>query len=225
MNVLQRARIKLLPHIARLMLRPRGRDDLVRLGGGGGSWVVPQRLFDANSICYCVGVGEDVSFDLELIERFGCQVYAFDPTPKAIAHVRQNCAAQPHFHFEPVGVWKDDCIMKFFVPRNPQHASYSIANLQQTDEFVEAPCKRLSTLMREHGHTRIDLLKIDVEGAEYDVIDSMLAERIRPRVFCLEFDQPAPFARTKAAVRRLVGAGFQLVHIQGWNYTFVAPEP
>ena len=31
------------------------------------------------------GVGEDASFDLGIIERFGCSVFAFDPTPRAIA--------------------------------------------------------------------------------------------------------------------------------------------
>ncbi len=224
MSFLASVRIKLLPELAKLTLRPRGRSDLVRLGSSGGGWVIPERLLGAKSVCYCVGVGEDVTFDLELIQRFGCEVFAFDPTPKAVAHVQKRCADQPRFHFQPVGIWKEDCTMKFYVPRNPQHASYSIANLQQTDEFVEAPCKRLSTLMRAHGHARIDLLKIDVEGAEYDVIDSMLADQVRPRVFCLEFDQPAPFSRTRAAVGKLEAAGLQLVHIHGWNYTFVAQD-
>lgn len=51
---------------------------LEKLGSKYGGWIVPVDILDKNSICYCVGVGEDITFDLELIKRFDCQVYAFD---------------------------------------------------------------------------------------------------------------------------------------------------
>jgi len=41
--------------------------------------------------------------------------------------------------------------------------------------------------MQEHGHTHIDLLKIDIEGAEYQVLDNMLHENILPTILCIEF--------------------------------------
>lgn len=50
-----------------------------RIGSEYGGWVVPRGSVSRSSICYCVGVGEDVSFDLGLISQFGCAVHAFDP--------------------------------------------------------------------------------------------------------------------------------------------------
>jgi hypothetical protein len=50
--------------------RIRSRDDLVRLGSKYGGWIVPATLVRPDSVCYCVGVGEDISFDLALIERW-----------------------------------------------------------------------------------------------------------------------------------------------------------
>jgi hypothetical protein len=47
----------------------------------GGFYVYPDRLCQ-ESIIYSFGVGEDVSFDLELIEKYNCHVFAFDPTQK-----------------------------------------------------------------------------------------------------------------------------------------------
>src|SRR5262245_47478917 len=60
---------------------------LIRLGTRYGGWTIPDRVLGADSICYCVGVGEDISFDLDLVRRYGSTVYAFDPTPRAIAFV------------------------------------------------------------------------------------------------------------------------------------------
>ena len=75
--------------------------------------------------------------------------------------------------------------------------------------------------MREHGHGHIDLLKIDIEGAEHRVIRSMLAAGIRPTVLCLEIDQPVrpwTFWRT---VHRIRAAGYDLVAVDHWNLTFL----
>lgn len=99
--------------------------------------------------------------------------------------------------------------------------SYSAVNLQNTVDYIEAPCRRISSLMSELGHDRLDLIKIDIEGAEYEVLRSMLEDSVTVNVLCIEFDQPSPFRRTVRAVRQLRGAGYRLVHVDGWNCTFV----
>src|SRR3982751_577839 len=73
-------------------VRPNGGDSLVAIGSGYGGWTIPVGLLDSSSVCYCAGVGTDVSFDLGLIERYGCDVFAFDPTPAAVDHVQQLAA-------------------------------------------------------------------------------------------------------------------------------------
>ncbi|HML19507.1 MAG TPA: hypothetical protein PKD74_02920, partial [Candidatus Dependentiae bacterium] len=40
----------------------------IRLGSKYGGWVIPDKYITETSLCYCVGAGEDISFDLELIE-------------------------------------------------------------------------------------------------------------------------------------------------------------
>ena len=60
------------------------RIDLIHIGTDYGGWIIPGTLLNASSICYAVGCGQDVSFDLGLIQRYGCDVHAFDPTPRGI---------------------------------------------------------------------------------------------------------------------------------------------
>lgn len=200
---------------------PRPDLQLETIGSRYGGWIVPMALIRPDWVCYCGGVGEDITFDLGLIERLGCTVFAFDPTPRAVAHVASHAAAERRFHFMPVGLWSKDATLKFFAPRDPTHVSHSVLNLQETDAYFEAPCRSLPSLMAELGHRRIDLLKIDIEGAEHAVVRSMLKHGIRPTVLCLEIDQPVPPLRFGTTVARVLAAGYELVAVDHWNFTFV----
>ena len=75
--------------------------------------------------------------------------------------------------------------------------------------------------MRELGHERIDLLKLDIEGAEHEVVRSMLEHGIRPTVVCMEIDQPVKPLAFLRTVRRVRGAGYALVAVDSWNLTFI----
>jgi len=197
---------------------------LERLGTDYGGWIVPTAIITDAWIAYCGGVGEDISFDLALIERSGCSVFAFDPTPRAVAHVRDQAAGVQRFHFMPVGLWSEDTVLRFFAPQNPDHVSHSIVNLQRTDTYFEAQCRSLDSLMRELGHDRIDLLKVDIEGAEHRVIRSMLGRGIRPTVVCTEIDQPVKAWTLWRTVQRIRSAGYDLVVVDRWNLTFIRRE-
>lgn len=229
--------------VCRTMMRPiyrwAGRDNITRnrisqrpdmehIGSHYGGWVIPTTRFDNQSICYCVGCGEDISFDMGLIERFGCDVYAFDPTPRAIAYVQDVASDNPSYHFNPVGLWDKEDILRFYAPRNPAHVSHSLLNLQQTSEYIEVKVKTLRQLMREAEHHRLDLLKLDIEGAEYKVIDSVLRDSIDIDVICIEYDEwlnPLDREyrhRINASVDKLRSAGYAMVSSHGnGNYTFM----
>jgi len=75
--------------------------------------------------------------------------------------------------------------------------------------------------MRELHHGRIDLLKIDIEGAEYAVLRSLLEDGLVVKVLCVEFDQPMPVLATARMILQLKRAGYQPVHAESWNYTFI----
>src|SRR5665647_2667756 len=65
----------------------------------GGYTIIPN--LSEKSIVYSVGIGEDISFDLALIKKFHCNIYAFDPTPKSAQWIKeQNLPVE--FHFYPV---------------------------------------------------------------------------------------------------------------------------
>jgi FkbM family methyltransferase len=194
----------------------------VQIGTNWGGWSVVPDLLRAESVVYSAGIGEDSTFDEGLIERFGCEVHGFDPTPKGRAHGEALAAREARFHMHPVGVWDRDTRISFFAPRDPSHDSWSALNLQRTEESVDFEVRSVGSLMRELGHDRIDLLKIDVEGAEYRVLEDVLASGLSIPQIAVEFDEPPPDLRAPGRMaRRLVAAGYRLAAHNRTEFSFV----
>jgi len=97
--------------------------------------------------------------------------------------------------------------------------SHSVLNVQRTREFFTAACLSLESLMARFGHERIDLLKLDIEGAEGPLLDAMLAGPLRPGVLCVEFDRPEPPWALRGRLRRLERAGYVVRQAEDRNYT------
>ena len=58
-----------------------------KLGTDYGGWYVPTNLnLDEKSIVYSGGVGEDISFDLVLSDKYKCNIFLIDPTKKSKIH-------------------------------------------------------------------------------------------------------------------------------------------
>ncbi|HSA33830.1 MAG TPA: FkbM family methyltransferase [bacterium] len=194
----------------------------------GGFYLCMNMPLSGSSVVYSLGVGEDVSFDMAVHERYGCKIYAFDPTPKSIEWVKKNRAALPSdLIFFDFGIAHYDGIATFYPPENPEHVSCSIVKKESTKEKTfQVPVKRLATVMRERRHKIIDVLKMDVEGAEYDIIEDILSSRIVVGQLLVEFHHrffDAGMDKTEAAVRKLRSAGFDVAGISpsGMEYTFV----
>lgn len=226
----------------------------VRVGTTYGGWVVPEGFINENSICYCAGAGEDISFDTGLAQRYGCNVWVIDPTPRAVNHFDNLKAAvaegktfnvnnNPNeqyqikadklhlMHYLPIGLWHKHEFLKFYAPKNDSHVSHSIVNLQKTDHYFEAEVKRLKDVMSEQGHQHLDLLKIDIEGAEYEVIKTILQDKLDIRVLCVEHDEwyhhkdDQYLNRINDIIAQVKNAGYVLVDIDSAaNTTYVRKD-
>lgn len=204
-----------------LLFRPdTQRQDMVRLGTSYGGWWIPRDLVGPDSICYGGGVGTDISFDLALIDSFGCRVWGIDPTPRTADWIASQ-ELDPRFSLVPVGIAGRDDLVRFYAPERSDHVSHSIKNLQRTTTYFEAEVLTIRSLMDRLGHAQVDLVKLDIEGAEHEAIAQMLDDGIRPTVLCVEYDQPEPLSWGLATTKRLRAAGYDLCKVESLNLTFV----
>jgi FkbM family methyltransferase len=196
-----------------VLAHPEVRRKTMRLGEGYNAWTVDPTLINAQSVVYSFGVGEDIGFDRGVVAKFGATVHAFDPTPKSIAWFK----AQPGtagLVLHEYGVAAHDGEVFFSAPRDSSHVSHTILTgvMDDTHRFA-VPVKRLATIMAELGHTRIDLLKMDIEGAEYEVIDDLVKSSLRPAQLLVEFHHRFPTVgneKTVVAIDALRKAGYRL---------------
>lgn len=203
------------------VLAPRPRDDIELFGSVHACYAVPLGLVGPESVVYSCGIGENTSFDLALIAATGCSVHAFDPTPRARAHAEATAARDARFHFHPYGVWSSDGVQRFYAPSNPAHVSHSIGSPQQTEHYLDADCRTLESLMRELGHDHIDLLKLDVEGAELAIMPLVAAGRPAVGVLCVEFHPDGGWERARCAAAELTAAGYEPVSSRRMTATFI----
>jgi FkbM family methyltransferase len=191
--------------------------ELARVGAAEDARMLPLKLLPPGSICYCVGVGVEVTLDVALAER-GCRVYSFDPTPNSIEFM---AGIESDIDFAPVGVWSENATLHFHAPAQTASNNWSIMDPHGTADYFAAECKTIRTLMHERGHDALDLLKLDIEGAWEPVLDSMLREGVVPRILAVEFDSPTSVRKVRRMVRQLRAAGLRLVHFDGEDYVFV----
>jgi FkbM family methyltransferase len=90
---------------------------------------------------------------------------------------------------------------------------------------IMKPMRTLASLIDEAGIRTIDFLKIDVEGAEAEVLAGMDFARHRPRVICVEAARPGDMAQNAQGWETdLIADGYTFAFDDRLNRFYVANE-
>lgn len=197
------------------------------MGSNYGGWAYIPELVGAGSVVFSVGLGDDVSWERAVMERHGCQLFGFDPTPKSVIYIqdqlRKGLLNASLFHHKEEGIALKKGNMTFSLPKNPNHVlmfAGKFAGVQTSQDVVNVAVAPLQQWMAESGHSTLDVLKMDVEGTEYDMLESWLAEGWLPfRQLLVEFHHRfwpgTGILRHQKVLAALRDRGFALVHDQG----------
>lgn len=185
-----------------------------------GGWTFCPTGIDRQSVVFSLGIANDIGFDTAMIDRFGCSVHAFDPTPRWVEWIRSQ-PTPPQFHFYPYAIGGKDGSLRMF-PRVRKKGARSTSMLTLVDEgeegidAIEVPVRRVPSVMSEIGVNRIDILKMDIEAAEYEVIDDLLKSGTPVYQLLVEFHhrfKTVPLEKTESMIRRLSDAGYSIFNI------------
>lgn len=179
----------------------------------GGFFVYPD-ILNNESIIYSFGVGEDISFEKDIIKDHQCRVYSFDPTPKSINWVKKQQLPTGLRFFE-YGLDSKTSYVDFNLPKNKDYISGSIAKHLNVDinDKILVQVKCLSDITKELEHNHIDVLKIDIEGSEYEVIDSILSSQIEIKQILVELHErffPDGKSKTTEFLKKMKDYGYNI---------------
>ncbi len=196
-------------------------------GVAGGSWTICPDGITSESVVYSFGIGRDLSFDLDLIDKHHLTVHAFDPTPSSLQWVRTHIRS-PSLMIYDYGIAGVDGEIEFYPPRKTTSAHWTPVKRYRMmeDQPIKARVKTLQSIMTELRHEHIDILKMDIEGGEYDVIDDIVTHRWPIRQLVVEFHhayETIPLSDTIAAVNKLRAIGSQVFAIseRGYEISFI----
>lgn len=204
-----------------------------------------------NSVIISAGLGEDASFDVEFASKFNATVLILDPTPRAIVHYgkilnrlgKKNTVPYSSSGSQPIdsydlrnlsksqlvlfkkALWHKETNLRFFSPPNIKHVSHSISNFQNNyrsdTPFIEVQSTTIQKIVDQNKMDHIELLKLDIEGAEIDVLNDLMVKNIFPNQIIVEYDE-LNLKHTKNVISKiekthnlLIKNGYELIHSDG----------
>ena len=116
----------------------------------GGWWFHPDGL-NETSIVYSLGVGDEINFDLAIIDEYGVQVFAFDPTPNSVDMLDASKLPEK-FHFHPWAVTAADGTLEFYPRLKKDGTKSDVMFTMIPEEETKERRHRGARLQPRHNH-------------------------------------------------------------------------
>lgn len=107
------------------------------------------------------------------------KIYAIEPTPSHYKILQEVTAPFSNIETINCAVWKDNEDIRFFIV---DYNTTSNSAVSPTNNFVVVKGKKIQTIIQEKQIDHLDLLKMDIEGSEFEVINHDLLDYLYPIV-------------------------------------------
>lgn len=210
---------------------PRG---YLRLGTTYGGWWIDRGALTAEPLLIDCGLGMDISFPREFLRSFGGRAIGVEPSPQSLAYCGSRLPPGMTV-IERAFAAEAGKRLTFYLPRAREHlpagADGVSGSLLDSHAYVgggqqlQVTTTALAEVLASAARDECDILKLDIEGAEYEVLGDLCARGDigRVRQLLVEFHHRSThhtYAEIEAAVAAVERAGFRLMHVEGRNYIF-----
>lgn len=140
-------------------------------------------LFRLGKKSIVLDCGANVGHITKLLALTGATVYAFEPDPVAFQKLSYRCRNQKNIECIQKGVWDKDAIIQLYKHKESHgdEASFTVGSSIiagktniNTEKAQSIEVIDLIRFMQELNK-KIDLVKLDVEGAEIEILNNIIA--------------------------------------------------
>lgn len=186
------------------------RDATVRNPG-----ILTDVEIDSNSVVIDVGAFRGEWAEL-IWEKHRPTIHCFEPAPDACQRMERKFDGNEKVHVHRFGLGGADTTAMLSL-RGPGSSIYDAPAAYDT---VDVPIRDVVDVFEELGLDEIDLLKINIEGGEYDLLDRLHATGWLPRIriVLVQFHEWHPKAYRR---RRTNRRALRDQHEEVWSYPWV----
>jgi FkbM family methyltransferase len=204
-----------------------------RLGTKYGGWWIDTKLLSSDPLLIDCGLGEDISFPIEFSKLFPfSQIIGIEPNPRSLKYCYNNIPSNMKI-IEKAFWYKNNQDIIFHLPRSqedlPDGADGVSGSIHQSHEYViegenlQVKTIDLDRILLKIKRTKCDILKMDIEGAEYEVLKELTqhCNLKKVRQLLIEFHHHATHHTindTEKSIALIKSCGYKLIHIEDRNY-------
>jgi len=156
-------------------------------------------------------------FSHKINMKYGCQCYLFEPHQKFEKKSRKLFFGNSKIKIFNYGLSNKDSISTLI---DSNDASSFLIEKMPKKNTLECMLKDFMSVVRDLNIDKIDLLKINIEGGEYDLLSHIIKNKFHTRInsFQIQFHNFIPEAHKK---RDSIIKELSKTHHRTWNYEFV----
>lgn len=186
--------------------------------------LIKDLALSADSLVMDVG-GFDGDWTAAVREQFDSNVYVYEPMPTALGKLHSRFDADQKVTICPVGLAASSRSEELSL-QGPGSSVIS-QDSRNSSRGDNAPLKTVAIQLQdtaeafaELGDANVDLFKINIEGAEFEVLQRMLEFGLQNRcsVLMIQYHEFAPDAHK---LRREINRELEKTHRDVWSYEFV----
>ena len=166
-----------------------------------------------DSIVIDIG-GYKGKFAQAIFDRYGSNVFVFEPCPQYFADMKLRFTDTPKVKVFPFGLGATNSIETFAFSEDATSA------FKQGDMTFIAEVRSIEKVFSELGLGEIDLIKINVEGAEYGILETLAGAGMIPKVrdFQIQFHDFVPDAANRLTTARKI---LMSTHAPTYMFSFI----
>lgn len=172
--------------------------------------------YDLNSDSVVVDIGGYIGdFAQQIHDRYGASVYLFEPVPAFHARCVQRFGSTPKVHSFCYGLGSTAGVFQI-----SDDADASSFFAKGKGGQIDAEVRSIAEVLEKLAISRIDLLKINIEGGEYDVLPALIRSGWIPRIRNIQV-QFHTVGDDYEGARNSIRDELAKTHRETWCYKFV----
>lgn len=127
------------------------------------------------SVVFDLG-GYKGQFASDIYSKYLCNIYVIEPVKKFFQLITQRFERNKKIHFFQMALGNENKEETIFVSAD------ATSTHRETGTAEKILFKRFDEFLQEQNITHIDLLKINIEGGEYDLLEFLIEKKMIPNI-------------------------------------------